>query len=88
MGKILKELDNSDGQPLISIGNYNFLSQICENRNMWAHQTFTKFIYIDDFLNSREYQKQCDKLVNDYYRVLRASKLLENIRFKYCISVR
>lgn len=88
MIKMLKELDNSDEQPLISIGNYNFLSQICENRNIWAHQTFTKFIYIDDFLNSREYQKQCDKLVKDHDRVSRASKLLENIRFKYCISVR
>ena len=84
MVKMLKELDNSDGKPLISSGDYNFLSQICENRNLWAHQTFTEFIYIKDFINSREYQKQCDKLSKDHDRVSRACDILEKIRIDYC----
>lgn len=84
MVKILKELDNSDGKPLISSDDYNFLSQICKNRNLWAHQTFTEFIYIKDFIYSREYQKQCDKLIKDHDRVYRACDILECIRIKYC----
>ena len=84
MVKMLKELDNSDGNPLISSGDYNFLSQICENRNLWAHQTYTEFIYIKDFIYSKEYQKQCDKLVKDHDRVSRACDILEDIRIKYC----
>ncbi len=84
MVKMLKELDNSDGKPLISSDDYNFLSQICKNRNLWAHQTFTEFIYIKDFIYSREYQKQCDKLIKDHDRVYRACDILEGIRIKYC----
>ena len=84
MIKILKDLDFSDGKPLISAGDYNFLSQICENRNLWAHKTYTEFVYIQDFINSQEYQRQCDKLSKDHDRVKRASEILEDIRIDYC----
>lgn len=84
MVKMLKDLDNSDGNPLISLGDYNFLSQICENRNLWAHNCFTEFIYITNWECSNEYRKLCDRLSKDHDRVSRASKILEDIRLKYC----
>ena len=46
----LKELDNSDNKPLISSNDYNFLTQICDNRNHWAHSVFTEFIYIKEVM--------------------------------------
>lgn len=84
MIKMLKDLDNSDGKPLISAGDYNFLSQICENRNLWAHSCYTEFIYKSNFTNTREYQRQCEKLQRDHDRVSRASDILEEIRIDYC----
>lgn len=84
----LKELDNSDNKPLISSNDYNFLTQICDNRNHWAHSVFTEFIYIKDFVLSREYKKQCDKLEKDHNRVQVASDILEKIRIDYCKSIR
>lgn len=46
MIRTLKKLDESDSKPLISTADYNFLTQICDNRNHWAHQTFIEFVYI------------------------------------------
>lgn len=83
----LKELDQSDGKPFISAGDYNFLTQICDNRNHWAHSVFTEFIYTKNWLYSKEYQKQCDKLEKDHDKVERASKILEEIRIDYCTKV-
>lgn len=84
----LKKLDNSDNKPIISSNDYNFLTQICDNRNHWAHSVFTEFIYKNDYLNSREYQKQCAKLQKDHDRVQAASDILEKIRIDYCKSIR
>lgn len=84
----LKELDNSDNKPLISPGDYNFLTQICDNRNHWAHNVFTEFLYEDNWINSKEYKKQCEKLSKDYERIQRASDILEKIRIDYCTSIR
>ena len=81
---ILKDLDNSDNDPLISNSDYNFLKQICDNRNYWAHTVFTAFIYEDDFLCSENYRKQCRKLARDHDRVERAAKLLEDFRLDFC----
>ena len=84
MIKMLKDLDNSDGKPLISASDYNFLSQICENRNLWAHSCYTEFIYKSNFTCAKEYQRQCEKLQRDHDRVSRASNILEKIRIDYC----
>ena len=67
---------------------YNFLTQICDNRNHWANSVFTEFIYKNDCLNSRKYQKQCAKLEKDNDRVQAASNILEKIRIDYCKSIR
>ena len=88
MIKTLQDLDNSDGDPLISAGDYNFLSQIKDNRNLWAHSNFTEFIYKENFTYSREYQKQCEKLQKDHDRVSRACGILEKIRIEYCSNHR
>ena len=84
MVRKLKELDQSDGKPLISAGDYNFLMQICDNRNHWAHRVFTEFIYETNWLNSKKYQKQCDKIDKDLEKIEYASKILEGIRVDYC----
>lgn len=84
MIKMLKDLDNSDGKPLISASDYNFLSQICENRNLWAHSCYTEFIYKQNFTSTREYQRQCEKLQKDHDRVSKACDILEEIRIDYC----
>lgn len=84
----LKELDNSNKKSYTSSGDYNFLTQICDNRNHWAHSVFTEFIYENDCFNSREYQKQCAKLKKDHDRVRAASDILEKIRIDYCKSIR
>lgn len=84
----LKDLDNSDGNPYIDSGDYNFLEQICDNRNHWAHSVFVEFIYKKNWINSKEYKKQCLKLEKDFNRVKNASDILENIRVEYCKSIR
>ena len=84
----LKELDNSDKKPYISSGDYDFLTQIYDNRNHWVHSVFTEFIYKNDCFNSREYQKQCAKLEKDLDRVQTASDIFEKIRKDYCKSIR
>lgn len=84
MVKMLKDLDQSDGNPLISASDYNFLGQISDNRNHWAHKVFSEFIYIQNWQYSKEYQKQCDKLKKDHDRVERACDILEKIRIDYC----
>lgn len=84
--KKLQDLDNSDGNPLISAGDYNFLSQIKDNRNLWAHHNFIEFIYEKDFSNSKKYKKQCERLQRDHDRVSRACSILEEIKEKYCSS--
>ena len=84
MIRLLRDLDYSDDNPLISKSDYNFLIQICDNRNHWAHSVFTSFIYTKDFIYSDKYQKECLKLEKDHERIERASQILEEIRIDYC----
>ena len=75
----LKDLDKSDGKPYINSNIYNFLEQICDNRNHWAHIVFLEFIYKNNWINSKGYQKQCAKLKKDHDRVQVASDILEKL---------
>lgn len=84
----LKELDNEDNKSLINTGDYNFLTQICDNRNHWAYNVFLEFVYKNNWINSKEYQKQCTKLEKDYDRVEVASDILDKIRIDYCKNIR
>ena len=80
----LRDFDYSQKEPLISKDSYNFMSQICDNRNHWAHKVFISFLYVDDWPNSKEYEKQCKKLEKDHDRLERAYRLLEKFRLDYC----
>ncbi len=88
MIRMLKELDYSDNEPLIALSDYNFLYKICDNRNHWAHNAFLEFIYKDNWLYSREFNKEFEKLQKDHERVAQAANILEEIRVEYCSSHR
>lgn len=84
MIRILEKLDYSDNKPFISKSDYQFLKNICDRRNYWAHQAFIDFLYQDSPLSSNEYRKVCISLENDYKEVERASDILEEIRVECC----
>lgn len=85
---IRNKLDNEDNKSLISAVDYNFLTQICDNRNHCAYNVFLEFVYKNNWINSKEYQKQCTKLEKDHDRVEAASDILDKIRIDYCKSIR
>lgn len=82
--RILRRLDNEDGKPLISAEDYNFLIQISENRNEWAHDNYIEFMYEKDPLNSLPYKKQCEKLRKDHQRLESVYRIVEETRIKIC----
>lgn len=84
---MLKELDNEDGNPNISSGDYNYLKQLSKNRNHWAHKVFTDFMYEDNFLYSTEYSKQCTKLEKDHDRLSVVFRNVEKVRIRLCSEV-
>ena len=84
---MLKDLDNEDGKPNISSGDYNYLKQLSKNRNHWAHKVFTEFMYEENFLYSSEYEKQCQKLQKDHDRLSVVYKNVEKVRIRLCSEV-
>lgn len=86
LGKIvteLKALDNSDGNPILSSQDYNYLKQMTQKRNYWCHGCFLEFIYRGHFENSSEYASVCRKLIKDHDRFLILQKSIEQIKLKY-----
>lgn len=81
---ILEKLDYSDNKPFISRDDYKFLKKICDKRNYWAHQAFVDFIYVKNFLHSREYENVCNSLKEDCEEVKRASDILQDMRIEFC----
>lgn len=84
MVAILKKLDNSNGKPDISAGDYNFLKQMTEKRNYWCHKAITEFIYNDNFLNSNKYAKVYEMLVRDNQKLKMVCNEVEKIRIRLC----
>ena len=84
---MLKILDNEDGKPNISSGDYNYLKQLSKNRNHWAHKVFTEFMYEENFIYSREYEKQSQKLIKDHDRLEVVYKNVEKVRIRLCSEV-
>ena len=84
---LLKALDNEDGKPNISSGDYNFLKQLSKNRNHWAHKVFTEFMYEENFINSDKYAKQCQKLAKDHDRLSVVFRNVEKVRIRLCSEV-
>lgn len=88
MVRILEELDYSDDKPFISKSDYQFLKDICDKRNYYAHQVFIDFIYKDSPLSSNVYRDISASLENDYKEVIRASDILEEMRIECCDKYR
>lgn len=84
---MLKILDNEDGKPNISSGDYNYLKQLSKNRNHWAHKVFTEFMYEDNFMYSNEYERQCQKLQKDHDRLSVVFRNVEKVRIRLCSEV-
>ncbi len=84
---MLKILDNEDGKPNISSGDYNYLKQLSKNRNHWAHKVFTEFMYEDNFMYSNEYERQCQKLQKDHNRLSVVFRNVEKVRIRLCSEV-
>lgn len=80
--KKLKELDNSDDDLLISNDDYNFLKQMTEKRNFWCHQSYIEFMYEDNFMYSRDYERICMKLERDHDRLSSVCDNVEKVKFK------
>ena len=80
---ILQDLDYSDNNPLISKNDYDYLRKITKNRNHWAHKVFIEFVYIKNYINSKEYENEYMKLKDDYGIAKRVYKILEDIRVEY-----
>lgn len=86
-GKIvskLKLLDYSDSNNLFSKSDYNYLKQMANKRNHWAHETFLNFIYIKNWQNSNEYNHECDLLLRDNERLVFLADKIEEIRLNFC----
>ena len=83
----LKELDNSDGKPVLTDESYKLLMKLNGHRNHWAHDTFQNFMYEEDFINSNEYYEECKKLKKDHANLKDVHKQLEEFRVAYCTSV-
>ncbi len=61
----LEQLDNSDNNPYFSHNDYRLLKRITYQRNLLCHKVFTTFLYSKDFINSKEYQKQSQQLLEN-----------------------
>ena len=80
----LKNLENTRNKRVLEKQDYNFLNQIKDNRNFWAHANFLEFIYDDDFEHTENYKKQCRKLQKDHDRVEQVYAIIEQKRVSFC----
>ncbi|MDL2292527.1 hypothetical protein LJC17_02945 [Acholeplasma sp. OttesenSCG-928-E16] len=79
---MLKKLDQSDGNPMISASDYNFLNQMREKRNYWCHENYIEFMYVVGFFESNEYDKSCRKLIKDHDKLESVYKNVEQVKLK------
>lgn len=80
--KELKKLDFSDSNSYISASDYNFLSQMAHKRDYWCHKTYLQYVYNQNFMQSIEYQKECQKLRHDNEKLMSVYKALEKVRLQ------
>lgn len=78
----LEEYDKSTEPQIISDNDYNFLKQIKDNRNFWAHENYLEFIYEESPLESEAYKKQCKRLAKDHKRMENVYRNVEALRNK------
>lgn len=80
--KKLKQLDNSDGNPVLSASDYNFLGQMAQKRNYWCHECYRDFVYINSWEYSSEFTKVCNKLQKDHDKLQVVCRNVENLKLK------
>lgn len=78
----LEQMDNSDGDPFLSAGDYESLCSITKERDYLAHQIFRDFLYVEDCFNSNEYRIACSRLVNFHNRLSKLQDIIEDVRLK------
>ncbi len=78
--KKLEDLDNSDGNPHLSTGDYDLLDKIRDIRNHWAHKAYIKFVYSKGNLYDKNFLQQLRRLENDHNRLAKLSDNIEKVR--------
>lgn len=79
----LQKLDYSDNRPYLSLSDYEYLKKVTGKRNHWCHEAYINFVYLgDDFASSREYQKECRRLIEDNQTLSEVYLKLEQVRLK------
>ncbi len=79
--RLLKQLDESDGDPWLSASDYEQLDNLREVRNYWVHQCYLDFLCIKDpWQQESRFQKTANRLTNEYNRTRR---LLEKLEDRY-----
>lgn len=77
----LQKLDYSDNRPYLSLEDYVYLRKLTRKRNHWCHESYINFVYLgEDFASSKEYQKECRRLIEDNQTLAEVYKKLEQVR--------
>ena len=53
---------------------------MAHKRDYWCHKTYLQFVYNQSFLDSVEYEKECQKLQRDNEKLSAVYKALEKVR--------
>lgn len=82
----LQELDNSDGHPYFSYGDYELLNSIKAIRNYYVHECYTEFVYEQSKELDKKFTKSIKRLINDHNRLAKLYGLIEKARLRFCTS--
>lgn len=79
----LQKLDYSDNRPYLSLDDYAYLRKLTGKRNHWCHESYINFVYLGDgFPNSKEYKKECRRLIDDNNTLSDVYHKLEQVRLR------
>lgn len=78
--KKLEKLDNCDGNPHLSVKDYDLLDEIRDIRNYWVHQAYTDFVYLSGADYDNELGRSYRRLQNDHNRLSKLSSNVERVR--------
>lgn len=63
----LQLLDFSDGKPLLSKQDYEYMDELRDDRNYWCHQCYLDFVYESNYSEQQ-------RILHDLYRELERDK--------------
>jgi len=78
----LRELDNSDNKPYFSNEDYELLLELTHKRNFYCHKVSMKFIYINNFIESKKFSDTFNELLSDTLRIRSIAEQAEKIRIE------